>query len=129
MTYRCEVPTRKPNVSPVAVAGRVVREHEHLAEPPVIARVMVEIRSDGTRTIARGAMEDLITGENVAIEARGSSLLNVALQLAGSMRSLPNLIRGRAPASAELEGGAPAHRERKRDQIRRGASKFLSKFK
>lgn len=123
------MPTRKPNVSPVPVGVRVVSEHEHLAEPPVIARVMVEIRSDGTRTIARGAMEDLVTGENVAIEARGSSLLNVALQLAGSMRSLPNLIRGRSPAAAELTPGTPEPRRRKRDQIRREATKFLSKFK
>ncbi len=54
-------------------------------EPPVVARLVVEIRSDGSRTIARGAMEDAITGEKVAIEARGTSPLSLALGLAKSM--------------------------------------------
>ncbi|MBK9071220.1 MAG: hypothetical protein IPL79_09505 [Myxococcales bacterium] len=121
--------TRKPTLSPVPVPTQVVSEYTPGSEPPVIARVMVEIRSDGSRTIARGAMEDLISGENVAIEARGSSLLNVALQLAGSMRSLPNLIRGRSPAAAELAPGATPGGLRKRDKIRQHATNILSKFK
>jgi hypothetical protein len=46
---------------------------EEADEPPVVARLVVEIRSDGTRTIARGAIEDAQRGERVAIEARGDS--------------------------------------------------------
>lgn len=54
-------------------------------EPPVVARMVIEIRSDGSRTIARGAMEDLHSGETIAIEARGSTPLSLALGLARSM--------------------------------------------
>ncbi len=69
-----------------------LQKHEHADvvstdnnEPPVVARLIIEIRSDGTRTIARGAMEDVLTGEKVAIEARGTTPLRLALSLAKSM--------------------------------------------
>ena len=62
-------------------------------EPPVVARMIVEIRSDGTRTIARGAMEDIASGERVAIEARGSTPAALAMSLARSMLSAPALAR------------------------------------
>lgn len=35
---------------------------------PVVARMVVEIRSDGIKTIARGAFEDFQTGQQVGIE-------------------------------------------------------------
>lgn len=54
-------------------------------EPPVVARLIVEIRSDGSRTIARGALEDLSNGEQVAIEAHGRSPMSLALGLAKSI--------------------------------------------
>ena len=60
-------------------------------EPPVVARLIVEIRSDGTRTIARGAIEDVASGQKTAIEARGSSPLQLALALARSLGQLPRL--------------------------------------
>lgn len=60
-------------------------------EPPVIARLVVEIRSDGSRTIARGAIEDLNTGARTVIEARGDSPLQLALALARSLTQLPRL--------------------------------------
>ncbi len=62
-------------------------------EPPVVARMIVEIRSDGTRTIARGALEEATTGERVAIEAHGSTPLALASSLAKSMLSAPVLAR------------------------------------
>jgi hypothetical protein len=62
-------------------------------EPPVVARMIVEIRSDGTRTIARGALEDTASGEKVAIEARGSTPAALAMSLARSMLSVPSLAR------------------------------------
>lgn len=62
-------------------------------EPPVVARMIVEIRSDGTRTIARGAIEEATTGERVAIEAHGATPLGLARSLAKSMFSAPALAR------------------------------------
>jgi hypothetical protein len=58
-------------------------------EPPVVARMIVEIRSDGTRTIARGALEDVVTGERVAIDAKGGSPIQLAASLAQSLLSTP----------------------------------------
>jgi hypothetical protein len=60
-------------------------------EPPVVARLVVEIRSDGSRTVARGAVEDLTHGERVALEARGDSPLQLALALARALTQLPRL--------------------------------------
>jgi hypothetical protein len=60
-------------------------------EPPVVARLIVEIRSDGSRTIARGAMEDVATGQRTTVEARGDSPLQLALALARSLTQLPRL--------------------------------------
>lgn len=69
---------------------------------PVVARLVVEIRSDGRRTIARGALEDVNAGEKVAVEARGNSPLELALGLAKTMFQLPKL--GRATVRALLPG-------------------------
>jgi hypothetical protein len=60
-------------------------------EPPVVARLIVEIRSDGSRTIARGAVEDTATGQRTTIEARGDSPIQLALALARSLTQLPRL--------------------------------------
>jgi len=60
---------------------------------PVVARLVVEIRSDGTRTIARGAAEDATLGEKVAIEVRGGSPLQLALSMVRSLGSLPALAK------------------------------------
>jgi hypothetical protein len=58
-------------------------------ELPVVARLIVEVRSDGTRTIARGAMEDASSGTKAAIEATGSTPLELALTLAKSIMTAP----------------------------------------
>ena len=77
----------KPDVElvPGAPAGELVNE------PPVVARLIVEIRSDGSRTIARGAIEDVASGQRTAIEARGDSPIQLALALARSLTQLPRL--------------------------------------
>jgi hypothetical protein len=62
-------------------------------EPPVVARFMVEIRSDGTQTIARGALEDVANGESAAIEARGSTPAVLAASLLKSLLASPLLGR------------------------------------
>jgi hypothetical protein len=64
---------------------------ERADEPPVVARLVVEIRSDGTRTIARGALEDVQHGERTAIEARGDSPIQLAIALARTLTQLPRL--------------------------------------
>jgi hypothetical protein len=66
-------------------------ELAHDPEPPVVARLVVEIRSDGSRTIARGAIEDVASGQRTAIEARGDSPIQLALALARSLTQLPRL--------------------------------------
>ena len=69
--------------------GRIVPEKEL----PVVARLMVEIRSDGSYTVARGAMEDQVSGQKVAIEASGANPLALALSLAKSLTDVPWLAR------------------------------------
>jgi hypothetical protein len=63
----------------------------HAPEPPVVARLVVEIRSDGSRTIARGAVEDATTGQQTRLEARGESPMQLALALARALARLPRL--------------------------------------
>lgn len=59
---------------------------------PVVARLVVEIRSDGTRTIARGAMEDP-EGRRVSVQAEATTPWALAKQLAGAIWSMPRLPR------------------------------------
>lgn len=83
------------------------RELAAAPELPVVARLVIEIHSDGTRTIARGALvhtDDSPAGASqVAIEARGGSPLALAMQLtrqlATSIAPLA-LSRRAAPAPA-----------------------------
>jgi hypothetical protein len=60
-------------------------------EPPVVARLVVEIRSDGSRTIARGALEDVATGQRAMIDAQGTSPIQLAFALVRSLTQLPKL--------------------------------------
>lgn len=60
-------------------------------ELPVVARLVVEIRSDGTRTVARGALEDSLQGVKVGVEAHGATPVDLAVSLAKSMFQLPVL--------------------------------------
>ena len=61
--------------------------------PPVVARMVVEVRSDGSRTVARGAIEDLITNERIAIRADGTTPLQLATALAKSLVKTPVFAR------------------------------------
>jgi hypothetical protein len=69
---------------------------------PVVARLVVEIRSDGSRTLARGALEDALTGEKVSVEAKGGSPAQLAASLATNLLTTP-LALGRA-AGALMRG-------------------------
>lgn len=70
------------------------------AEPPVVARLVVEIRSDGRRTIARGALEDRIEDQQVAVEIDTGSPLSLAVSLARALAAVPGLVRQRVGNSA-----------------------------
>lgn len=78
-----------PEVLPAPPVG--AQEVQRTDEPPVVARMVIEIRSDGTRTIARGALEDVHTGQRAAIEAQGTTPLQLAFALAKSLGQLPRL--------------------------------------
>jgi hypothetical protein len=56
---------------------------------PVVARLVIEIRSDGSRTVARGGLESVDVGERVAIEARGGSPAALAADLLRAIITLP----------------------------------------
>jgi hypothetical protein len=75
------------------LAGRPSTPLAEQGLPPVVARLMVEIRSDGSYTIARGALEDALSGQKVAVEASGTTPLALALSLAKSLASTPWLAR------------------------------------
>lgn len=61
---------------------------------PVVARMVIEIRSDGSRTVARGAIEDVASGHKTAVVARGGSPIALAADLTRSLaRGLGTLPR------------------------------------
>jgi len=76
---------------PVELVHDVPREVVESKEPPVVARLVVEIRSDGSRTIARGALEDVATGQRAMIDAQGTSPIQLAFALVRSLTQLPKL--------------------------------------
>lgn len=72
---------------------------------PVVARLVVELRSDGRRILARGAISNEPTGERAAVEAVADSPLALMRMLARQMaqlgisaisprRSLPSAAQG-----------------------------------
>jgi hypothetical protein len=80
-------------------------DHPSESEPPIVARLVIEIRSDGRRTIARGAMEDAVLGQKVAVEAHGTTPLSLAWSLAKSLTRLPSFARAAAAATRGLLPG------------------------
>lgn len=88
------VPTIKPD--PQSEALDAADE-----ELPVVARMVVEIRSDGSRTIARGAIEDRLGDQTVGVEARADSPLELSRALAKMVLSAPfAALLGRAKGEA-----------------------------
>lgn len=85
-----DVPTKtRPGAS--ELVERAPDALESASDPPVVARLVVEIRSDGSRTIARGAVEDAQRGERVTVEARGDSPIQLAIALARALTQVPRL--------------------------------------
>jgi hypothetical protein len=85
------VPDPKPELVKSADRATGADALESSADPPVVARLVVEIRSDGSRTIARGAVEDAQRGERVTVEARGDSPIQLAIALARALTQVPRL--------------------------------------
>lgn len=85
----------KPDPTEAASVVRVedARLADKPGDPPVVARLIIEIRSDGSRTVARGALDDVLGGEKVAVEARGTTPAALAASLIRSMFSAPLLAR------------------------------------
>ncbi|MEZ4373835.1 MAG: hypothetical protein R3B07_23640 [Polyangiaceae bacterium] len=79
---------------------------EKPGDPPVVARMVIEIRSDGSRTVARGALEEVVSGEKVAIEAHGTTPMALAANLTKSLLSAP-LMAAQLFAKAGPDGGPP----------------------
>ena len=102
-----DTPARAEPVSPV--------EEEPL--PPVVARLVVEIRSDGTRTVARGALEDAVAGQDVAVAVEAESPAALLGKLTRSLVSLPGMLRTPREALPEAER-SPADPTSKREAIR-----------
>lgn len=94
-------------------------------KPPLVARLIVEIRSDGTRTIARGGMEDRISGESVTVEASADSPIELAVALAKMIWRTPS-IGALALARSQDEGRGPK-RGRKRRALARAIKRRLLK--
>ena len=90
--YLFDVADDKDKTLPVKVVGR--SDVQQATEPPVVARLVVEIRSDGSRTIARGAVDDLMNDQRVAIVAEGTTPMALALSLAKSLFQVPALGKG-----------------------------------
>ena len=93
------------------VAQPPARPPQRYQEPPVVARLVVEVRSDGSHTIARGAIEDASTGEQMAISAEGTTPAQLAASLAKSMFTIP-LMAVQAARGARREGGPRFERRR-----------------
>jgi hypothetical protein len=64
---------------------------EEAGLPPVVARMVVEIRSDGSKTVARGALIDLVTGERVALQANAATPIALAKELSKMILKTPML--------------------------------------
>lgn len=92
MANRFFTASRDPKKDSTLVAGDRNTALETEADlPPVVARMVVEIRSDGTRTVARGALEDLQTGEKVALQANALSPVALAQELTKVLFKTPVL--------------------------------------
>jgi hypothetical protein len=57
--------------------------------PPVVARIVVEVRSDGSRTVARGGLEDVLNDQRVALHAEAGTPLELSRLLLRSLLDTP----------------------------------------
>lgn len=88
---------------------RSVQAADSAGEPPVVVRLVVEIRSDGATTIARAGLGDDLNGRGTMLEARGSTPLALALSLARHLVALsrPLVSRSRPVPANSLSARRP----------------------
>ncbi len=86
-------PSARPASDASERSDRIQEAHAGEDDLPVVARMVVEIRSDGSHTVARGGLDDAHSGNRVTIEARGDSPLELAGSLAKAMVRAPAMIR------------------------------------
>lgn len=103
MSDPANTPERDPLVRDPSAEDSEIEDAQEL---PVVARMVVEIRSDGSRTVARGAVEDLLNDQQVAVEARADSPLELSRALAKMLFSAAF-----AASSALLRGPGTEHRD------------------
>jgi len=85
---------------------RELRDRDEDDDLPVVARLMIEIRSDGRRTVARGAIEDVTSAKRTAVVARGSSPVRLAVDLTRAIMRLPGMAaRGAVRGLLSRRGG------------------------
>lgn len=96
-------PMPEDDLSPAPRADDRLRKDEEL---PVVSRLVIEIRSDGTRTIARGAAED--PGGQVGLEVRADSPAELVVALTKLMLQLPGMMAGSIKSARERRGELPA---------------------
>lgn len=84
-------------------------------EPPVVAQLMIEIRSDGSHTIARGALHDLQNNESAQVHAEGQTPAQLITSLLGSLMSLPSGTFQKLRPMPENELAKDAESRRKKD--------------
>jgi hypothetical protein len=102
--------------------GEAIEREEVAAELPIVARMVIEIRSDGTRTVARGAIEDSLAGEQVAVEAEAGSPLELSRALTKMVLSAPfaALLRRGKPEDSLLQTERVGLRDGVREGVREG---------
>lgn len=98
------------------------RPDQLASEPPVVARLVIEVRSDGSHSIARGAVQ--VEGEGAAVEAHGDTPAELVRAL---VKSALAQVKERAQATLHARGTSaqPSPISRLRDQVR---SKLLGPF-
>jgi hypothetical protein len=91
-----------------ALARAKTASPDTVTEPPVVAQLMVEIRSDGSHTIARGALNDLRTGESAQVRAEGRTPAELMISLCSSLLTLPSTIMKHVRSVSDAEHDALA---------------------
>jgi len=84
-----DMPDDKKDLQTAPTAGPL----QEAKEPPVVTRLVIEIRSDGSRTIARGAVEDVQSGEKVELKAEGATPFLLIASLLRSLTDVPLLAK------------------------------------
>jgi hypothetical protein len=76
-------------------------------EPPVVARLWVEIRSNGNLTVARGALENGQLDERTSLEVKGATPFQLTLSLVKALFQAPAFVRSFTQALLTQRANGP----------------------